>query len=222
MNTISLRWQHNKAFYMAVLLATLLMLVFAVVDIFFQDAARLALRYDRALIEQGQWWRLVTCHLVHLNLNHALLNLSGFLLCSFFFDDLLRFRHLCLWFVLSAPVVGVAFYLLDSTLSWYVGLSGILHGYFIVCLLMGIPAQPKLHLFVLALITGRLVLEQMPDYDVNYMQDYISGSVYVNAHLFGAIVGALLGGIFVWQMINSSPENEAQAITKTIKKAESE
>lgn len=188
------RWQANRGFYLLVLGLTAVMLGLALAG----EPARQWLRYNREAIEAGQVWRLITCHLVHLNSNHALLNLSGFLLCSWFFDDLLRLRHLLLWFGLSAPLVGLGFYWLDPQLTWYVGLSGILHGYFIMCLLLGIPGQPRLHLFVLAVVGARLVWEQMPDYDVNYMRDVIDGRVYVNAHLYGALVGAGLGSVLLW------------------------
>src|ERR1700684_4714545 len=35
------------------------------------------LRYDRAGLARGQYWRLVTAHLVHLDLRHACLNGLG-------------------------------------------------------------------------------------------------------------------------------------------------
>ena len=41
------------------------------------EAARLALRYDRAALAAGELWRLFTAHVVHLNLRHALVNILG-------------------------------------------------------------------------------------------------------------------------------------------------
>src|SRR5438270_2120421 len=38
------------------------------------EPGRLLLRYDRAALAAGQWWRLVTAHVVHLDVRHALLN----------------------------------------------------------------------------------------------------------------------------------------------------
>jgi membrane associated rhomboid family serine protease len=38
------------------------------------DAGRAALRYDRVGLADGQLWRLLTGHFVHLGLEHAALN----------------------------------------------------------------------------------------------------------------------------------------------------
>lgn len=151
------------------------------------------LRYDRSAIEAGEVWRLVTAHLVHLNPWHMVLNVSGFLLCWFFFTDLLTRAVLWLWFGVSAVAVGMAFFLLDPALERYVGLSGILHGLLVMCLTLGIRRNPVLHTIVLLVVAGRLILEQTPTYDVDYLRNWIGGSVYVNAHLYGSIVGAVLG-----------------------------
>lgn len=189
------RWHSNRTYYLVVLAAVAGMALLAL----FGDSAGEALRYRRDAVADGQWWRLITCHLVHLNGWHAVLNLTGFSLVCLFFDDLLTLRRLALWFLVSAPVVGLAFYGIDTRLAGYVGLSGILHGLFVMCLLLGIRGQPLLHIGVLALVIARLVYEQMPDYDVNYARDLIGGGVHVNAHLYGAIVGALIGGALWWQ-----------------------
>lgn len=45
------------------------------------DRWRLALRYERAALADGEWWRIVTAHLVHLGWVHAALNLVGLALC---------------------------------------------------------------------------------------------------------------------------------------------
>ena len=44
------------------------------------DAGRALLRYDRAALAAGQWWRLLTAHVVHLGLEHAALNSLGLVL----------------------------------------------------------------------------------------------------------------------------------------------
>ena len=69
---------------------------------------------------------------------------------------------------------------------WQAGLATVL------CLLIGWRGNPVLHSLVLAVVAGRLVWEQLPGYDVDYLRAWINGRVYVNAHLYGALSGALL------------------------------
>lgn len=150
------------------------------------------LNYQRAAVLDGQIWRLVTAHLVHLNVWHMAMNLTGFLLCWFFFTDLFTRRLLWLWLGVSAPVVGLAFLGLDAELTRYVGLSGLLHGLLVLLLVLGWRGNPVLHGLVLAVVAGRLVWEQRPGYDTEYLQALMDGSVYVNAHLYGALTGLAL------------------------------
>lgn len=176
-------------------------LVLAVVVILLGVAHELvnpALHYQRAAVLDGQIWRLVTAHLVHLNTWHMAMNLTGLLLCWYFFTDLFTRRLLWLWLGVSAPVVGLAFLGLDQALSQYVGLSGLLHGLLVLLLVLGWRGNPVLHSLVLAIVAGRLFWEQRPDYDTEYLQAWIDGSVHVNAHLYGALTGLALGlGVLV-------------------------
>lgn len=150
------------------------------------------LRYDRAAVLDGQLWRLVSAHLVHMNPWHMVMNLTGLLLCWYFFTDLLSRRLLWLWLGFSMPVVSLAFLGLDPGLRHYVGLSGLLHGLLVLLLMLGWRGNPVLHSVVLLAVAGRLFWEQRPAYDVNYLQGIIEGRVYVNAHLYGALTGLAL------------------------------
>src|ERR1700745_2647345 len=58
---------------------------------------RLLLRYDRDAIIDGQWWRLLTAHVVHLDLEHATLNGLGLaLLWALFARDYRPRQWLCI------------------------------------------------------------------------------------------------------------------------------
>ena len=149
------------------------------------------LRYDQEAIAAGEFWRLATAHFVHLNLWHLALNLGGFLLCCYFFVDVYDRRLFFLW-LLTAPLVGMAIYFIDQAPGYYVGLSGILHGWLVLALVVGFRTHPWLHAGVLLIVAGRLIWEQTPDYDRDYLQPWIAGEVYVNGHLYGALAGLLL------------------------------
>ncbi|MGB4346008.1 MAG: rhombosortase [Burkholderiaceae bacterium] len=87
-----------------------------------------ALIWQRGSLQQGQWWRLLTGHLVHLSPRHLLLNLSGLLLiCELWWGSLLL-SELLTMLLLCASGVSVLLWLLEPGLLWYAGLSGVLHG----------------------------------------------------------------------------------------------
>lgn len=150
------------------------------------------LRYDREAIAAGQVWRLVSCHLVHLNLWHLGMNLAGFLLCCYFFVDVYDRRQFLLWLGLTAPGVGLAIYFIDHAPGYYVGLSGLLHGWLVLALVTGFRTHPWLHGGVLLIIAARLLWEQLPGYDRGYLRHLIDGDVYVNGHLYGALGGLII------------------------------
>lgn len=158
------------------------------------------LEYQRSALEQGQWWRLWSAHWVHANLAHALLNVSGFVLCCLVFSDLYRRHTLLLWWLLTPPLLSAALWIGDGLEGPYVGLSGVLHSWLLWALVVGLPGHPRLHGVLLLALGGRLLWEQLPGYDSGYLSAWVPGSVYVNAHLYGAVLG-LVGGLasLVWR-----------------------
>ncbi len=96
-----------------------------------RSLAAIALRFERlAIIDDGQWWRLVSGHFVHLGWPHLWLNLAGCLLVWFLFR---RDFRLVQWLAGGRALSvfhGRRFSASESALQWYVGLSGLLHGLF--------------------------------------------------------------------------------------------
>ena len=88
------------------------------------------LRYDRAALEAGQWWRLLAAHLVHLGPRHGLLNATALLLIVWM-NPCLRKSSDWLWLTMvSLASVDAGLYWLFPAVDWYVGASGVLHGLF--------------------------------------------------------------------------------------------
>ena len=86
----------------------------------------MALRYDRAGLEAGQWWRLLTAHLVHLDLEHAALNALGLVMMWALFA---RDYHWRQWLVILATatlMIDAGLWFRDTGVAWYVGSSGVL------------------------------------------------------------------------------------------------
>lgn len=146
------------------------------------------LRYERAAILGGDLWRLVTGHLVHGSTQHLLLNGAGLLLIGALFPrDYSPGEWLFIAF-LSLVVIDLGFVFYEPQLTWYVGVSGVLHG----ALAAGAAswwereARP-LALALTAVLVGKLAWEQMQG------ALPLSGDlpVVVDAHLYGALGGAL-------------------------------
>ena len=91
------------------------------------------LQFDRAAIGAGQWWRIISGHLVHLSLYHLLLNLCGLALVAYIADH--RYPLLTLiamfWLLLAD---GLSLYWFAPDLLIYVGLSGALHGALLIAI----------------------------------------------------------------------------------------
>ena len=154
------------------------------------DAARLGLRYERAAIEAGEWWRFLTAHIVHLGIAHTVLNLLGFGLVTALFSGDLNGKDWLGAGLVSAVAIGLGLYFIDPQTTWYVGLSGVLHGWFAIGAARVAEQQRAFGLTLLALLTCKLGFEQfLGTMPVTAALDV--GPVVVEAHLYGAL-GALL------------------------------
>lgn len=154
------------------------------------EALRLAWRYERGAVLAGEWWRLATGHLVHLGWGHALLNLAGTALAAALFAGRLDGRGWSLAAAAAAAAIGAGFLLLEPDLTWYVGLSGVLHGVFVAGALALLLARQAEGALLLVLLAVKLVWEQFYG-ALPLSEGSAGGPVVVDAHLYGAIGGLL-------------------------------
>ena len=154
-----------------------------------------ALEYRRDLLA-AEPWRLLTGHLVHLSLTHALLNCVALMLLGRLFDSRLRPGEL--WAVLGgAPVlISLGFWLMLPELQWYRGLSGALHAlYFAGCVVWLGEATGRgrwLPLVALALGAIKVLVEQPWDASFPF-REWLGAAVVPQAHLIGAVLGTAAG-----------------------------
>ena len=149
------------------------------------------LRFDRTeILEQGQWWRVLTGNLVHLGYPHLLLNLAGLALITLLLAHALTIRQWATTGLCSMLGVGIGLLLFDPQLSWYVGLSGALYG----LLLGGAIAEFRNHKLMACLIAaytiGKVGWEQLYG-AVESSEAITGGTVIVNAHLYGMVAGGM-------------------------------
>ena len=157
------------------------------------DSARELLRYEREAIVAGQIWRLLTAHLVHLGWPHLWLNVIAVLILGNLFADVLERSDWWLGLLVSALAIDGGLLLMDRSVQWYVGLSGVLHGIMLLGGLRLLPAHTLLGLGLLAGVIAKLLWEQWQG-PLPFTQAAAAGPVLVNAHLFGAVGGLISFG----------------------------
>jgi len=169
------------------LLLALLSVVIAVIG----NDASVALRFERTLVLRGEVWRLITGHLVHLGWSHLLLNLAGLALIWGLFQRQLGTLEWWWVWLASTLAVSAGLFFFNLNLGWYVGLSGVLHGLFIAGLLMALRQDPWWgDGALLAVVVVKLAWEQLYG-ALPGTSALAGGNVIVDAHLYGAIGGAV-------------------------------
>lgn len=159
------------------------------------DAARHALAFDRALIEAGQWWRLLSAHVVHLSFYHAALNLLGLLALLVLCPAPITTREWVRRLVLLSLLTSVALYVFVPTVDRYVGLSGVLHGLFLLGLMPMARRRDAIAITCLLYLAGKLAWEVMIGTPLSDEQA-IGGRVVTQAHLFGTLAGVVYATFF--------------------------
>ena len=148
-----------------------------------------ALRYERTAVLDGQWWRLVTGHLVHADAAHLAWNLAGAALVWWLFGAEYGRLEWLVIVLASAAAIDIAFLGWMPGLDWYVGLSGVLHG----CMAAGLAAwlaraRDPLVLLVAILFAAKLVFEHWQG-PLPFTAGTLALPVIVEAHSYGAIGG---------------------------------
>ncbi len=175
------------------ILLILTMTLFALF-IFGQDAIKI-FRYDRGAILNYELWRLITGHLSHLTVTHALLNLTGLMIIWFIFFSYLSTKQWLIVIVTSMLTIDLLFLILNPELKWYAGMSGVLHGMFIAGCIVAIKPGAHLEIALLIGVILKLLWEQYAG-PAQISIELTGGDVITEAHLYGAIGGGIVALFF--------------------------
>ena len=158
------------------------------------EPARRVLSFDRGAIGAGQWWRLLSAHFVHVDLEHAVLNSLGLVLMwALFARDYSPWRWAAIYCG-SAIAVSLGLWYANPELQWYVGASGALHGVMAAGTIAHLRRR-DLDGWILAIfIVGKLAYEQL----AGALPFAGTTNTIVDAHLYGA-----LGGVVLALLMNS-------------------
>jgi rhomboid family GlyGly-CTERM serine protease len=147
--------------------------------------------YDRIQINQLQWWRLITGHFLHTNAMHLLLNILGLVLLWALHGQYYKTpRYLKQFFVLCLAT-SIGLYFFDKNMLWYVGLSGVLHGLFVIGAYFDILQKFKTGWLMLIGVWLKVIHEQIYGASEDVAQ-LIAANVAIDAHLSGTISGCIV------------------------------
>jgi rhomboid family GlyGly-CTERM serine protease len=152
------------------------------------EPARAAMSFDRSAIGDGEWWRLLSAHFVHLDAAHALLNGFGVVLMwALFARDYSPWRWAAIYCG-SALAVSAGLWFLDPKLQWYVGASGALHGVMTAGTIAHLRRRDLDGWILAVFIVLKLAYEQF----AGALPFAGTADTIVDAHLYGAIGGVVL------------------------------
>ena len=190
-------------------LATLLVCSAAGV-VFAQPQLQALLIYDRAAIDGGEIWRLVTGNLVHFSPSHFLYDVVPLFVAGAVIEmrGSRRFAILCL---ASAATIGATVYVGSPELSVFGGLSGIVMAAFTYLCLDGLNesgAWRRLCQVALILLVAKMSIEMTLGWSLESFAESESPSFVPvpSAHIAGAVTALIL---FAWTSLAGLHEMRA-------------
>jgi rhomboid family GlyGly-CTERM serine protease len=149
------------------------------------DSVSQLLRYDRSAIAAGGWWRLLTAHIVHLDVHHLVLNELGLVLMWSLFAQDYDAVEWCTIVLAGALAISSGLWWLSPRISWYVGASGVLHSVMAAGGAKHVIERSWDRWILVVGLAAKLAWEQL------------GGSkaplIVVDAHLYGALCGFIVG-----------------------------
>lgn len=170
------------------------------------DIGRQWLSYDRAALGSGEVWRLLSGHLVHLGSYHALLNILGLIALTVLCPERLSTTEWLRRVVLLSLLTSTGLYWLAPGISNYVGLSGVIHGLFLLGLVPMVKRGDLIALGCLLYLLGKIAWESYAGAPLSD-ELAIGGKVVIQSHLFGTLAALCYGLLFRSFSTKSSGES---------------
>jgi rhomboid family GlyGly-CTERM serine protease len=181
----ALQWDRGRWIW----LLLILLLLGAVLGL--GDSVSALLRYDRSAIAAGGWWRLLTAHIVHLDLHHLILNELGLVLMWSLFAQDYDAVEWCAIVMCGALAISSGLWWLSPRVGWYVGASGVLHS----IMAAGAAKHLALRAWDRWILFGGLCVKLAWE----QWSGHAAPLVVVDAHLYGAASGFALGTLLSWR-----------------------
>lgn len=146
------------------------------------------LLYQREAILEGEIWRLITGHWVHVGWQHLGMNLTGLALIWYLFGDALR-PPACLG-LMATIALGQSLSLLafHSDVLWYAGLSGLLHGLLAAGALLALNRMPLIATLTMMALALKLGVEMFRGASTD-MVAWLGTPILIESHVYGTAWG---------------------------------
>ena len=191
---------NNEATKSSFLISAIILIITSIILYTIQSLSLPLLEFNRSAITNGEFWRLLTGNLMHTNHWHLIFNLAGLVMLTHLFKHLMTNIHFVIFRIINAILVSVLIYYFSTSIEYYVGLSGYLHGLFVYGCLIEINKGMKGSWLLLLGVSAKIGYETIYGAS-NEMSELINASVATDAHLFGALIAVIQFGVlsFYWK-----------------------
>ena len=143
--------------------------------------------YYKALTAAGEWWRLLSCGLVHISVIHLFMNSLSLINIGTVFEN--RFGVIRYLIILFGSVAGGSLFMYAAegntvAVGLSGGLYGLMGGYIMICITSGLWKNSEVLSSLVRVILINLMINFMP-------------GIAVTAHAGGFITGMILTALFI-------------------------
>ncbi|MCK5881605.1 MAG: rhombosortase, partial [Sinobacterium sp.] len=137
----------------------------------------------------GQWWRIITGHLVHSGWQHYAMNMVGLGLCIAVFYKDVRGFHWPLSFLVLSLFSSIGLIIIYPSNYIYIGFSDVLHGWIMLGCIAIYKKEKKLSIAVFVLFWLKIIEENL---NLPFFTSFgVSGNVAKESHILGATAGII-------------------------------
>lgn len=154
--------------------------------------AKNALMYDRGAVVDGEWWRLISAHFVHVGLPHLVANLCGLWVIWVLLGQSLTTTGWMGVFIASALGITGALLSLHPSVDWYLGFSGALYALTATGIVVSIAHTPSVYLVALACLLLKLTFDHYSSSQWGF-PNWLGAPVLEASHFYGAVFGGING-----------------------------
>jgi rhomboid family GlyGly-CTERM serine protease len=167
-------------------LAPIIILFISIFLYLFESSLSAFFIYNRDLINDHQFWRLLTSNFLHTNSYHLFMNLLALILLMKLHIKNFTFLSYTIVFLFCSVGTTLGIYLFAEDIKLYVGLSGVLHGVFVYGVYLDIKKGFKYSWVLMLLVWLKILYEQF--FGANEaLSELINSRVAIEAHLYGAV-----------------------------------